>query len=72
MDRQRRVLNPAEKSYVLTGAQRRQRSDLAFVGAVYRVLDTPAGYVRVRGFEPLQQEQMVMQFVERSIRRPGQ
>ena len=32
--------------------------------AVYRVLDTPAGYVRVRGFEPLQQEQMILQFVE--------
>jgi ATP-dependent DNA helicase RecG len=32
--------------------------------AVYRVLDAPAGYVRVRGFEPLQQEQMILQFVE--------
>jgi ATP-dependent DNA helicase RecG len=32
--------------------------------AVYRVLDAPAGYVRVRGFEPLQQEQMVLQYVD--------
>jgi ATP-dependent DNA helicase RecG len=32
--------------------------------AVYRVLEAPAGYVRVRGFDPLQQEQMVMQHVE--------
>jgi ATP-dependent DNA helicase RecG len=32
--------------------------------AVYRVLDALAGYVRVRGFEPLQQEQMILQFVE--------
>jgi ATP-dependent DNA helicase RecG len=32
--------------------------------AVYRVLDAPAGYVRVRGFEPLQQEQMVLRYVE--------
>ena len=32
--------------------------------AVYRVLDAPAGYVRVHGFEPLQQEQMVLQYVD--------
>lgn len=32
--------------------------------AVYRVLNVPAGYVRVRGFEPLQQEQMVLQYVD--------
>jgi ATP-dependent DNA helicase RecG len=31
---------------------------------VYRVLDAPASYVRVHGFEPLQQEQMVMQYVD--------
>jgi DeoR/GlpR family transcriptional regulator of sugar metabolism len=28
------------------------------------VLDAPAGYVRVHGFEPLQQEQMVLQYVD--------
>jgi len=32
--------------------------------AVYRVLEAPAGYVRVRGFDPLQQEQMIMQYVD--------
>lgn len=32
--------------------------------AVYRVLEAPAGYVRVRGFEPLQQEHMVLQYVD--------
>lgn len=32
--------------------------------AVYRVLDAPAGYVRIRGFEPLQQEQMIFQYVD--------
>jgi ATP-dependent DNA helicase RecG len=32
--------------------------------AVYRVLDAPSGYVRVHGFEPLQQEQMVLQYVQ--------
>lgn len=31
--------------------------------ALYRVLDVPAGYVRVRGFDRLQQEQMILQFV---------
>jgi ATP-dependent DNA helicase RecG len=32
--------------------------------AVYRVIEAPAGYVRVRGFEPLQQEQMALQYVD--------
>ncbi|MFF5079652.1 DNA glycosylase AlkZ-like family protein [Actinoplanes sp. NPDC000266] len=32
--------------------------------SVYRALETPAGYVRVRGFDPLQQEQMVLQYVD--------
>jgi ATP-dependent DNA helicase RecG len=32
--------------------------------AVYRAVETPAGYVRTRGFEPLQQEQMVLQYVD--------
>jgi ATP-dependent DNA helicase RecG len=32
--------------------------------SVYRVLDAPSGYVRVHGFEPLQQEQMILQYVQ--------
>jgi ATP-dependent DNA helicase RecG len=32
--------------------------------AVYRALEASAGYVRVRGVEPLQQEQMVLAYVE--------
>lgn len=32
--------------------------------AVFRAIDAPAGYVRTRGFEPLQQEQMVLQYVD--------
>jgi ATP-dependent DNA helicase RecG len=32
--------------------------------AVYRAVETPAAYVRTRGFEPLQQEQMVLQYVD--------
>jgi ATP-dependent DNA helicase RecG len=31
--------------------------------SVYRMLESPAGYVRVHGFEPLQQEQMILSFV---------
>ncbi|MDV6013857.1 AAA family ATPase [Haloechinothrix sp. LS1_15] len=31
--------------------------------AVYRALESSSGYVRVRGFEPLQQEQMVLSYV---------
>jgi ATP-dependent DNA helicase RecG len=31
---------------------------------VYRALEAPSGYVRISGFEPLQQEQMVLQFVK--------
>ncbi|MFZ4736273.1 MAG: RNA-binding domain-containing protein [Bradymonadia bacterium] len=33
-------------------------------GAMYRVLGDRAGYVRVRGFEPVQQEQMVLQYAQ--------
>lgn len=32
--------------------------------ATYRRLGTQAAYVRQRGFEPLQQEQMVLQYVQ--------
>jgi ATP-dependent DNA helicase RecG len=31
---------------------------------VYRRIDAPAAYVRTRGFEPIQHEQMVLQFVK--------
>jgi ATP-dependent DNA helicase RecG len=31
---------------------------------MYRVLGDRAGYVRVRGFEPAQQEQMVLQYAQ--------
>jgi ATP-dependent DNA helicase RecG len=33
--------------------------------ATYRLLGDKAGYVRQRGFEPLQQEQMVLQYVDK-------
>lgn len=33
--------------------------------ATYRRLGIPSAYVRRRGFEPLQQEQMVLQYIDR-------
>lgn len=49
--------------------------------AAYRAVGEKAAYVRQRGFEPLQQEQMVLQYVEKhgritrreaaELRRPG-
>lgn len=30
--------------------------------SIYRMLESPASYIRVRGFEPLQQEQMILAF----------
>lgn len=32
--------------------------------SAYRALEAPAGYVRTRGFEPLQQEQMILAYVQ--------
>jgi ATP-dependent DNA helicase RecG len=52
-----------ERGWVEARGERKGRS-WHLSAAVYRVLDTPAAYVRVRGFEPLQQEQMVLQYVD--------
>lgn len=32
--------------------------------SIYRTLEAPSGYVRIRGFEPLQQEHMILSYVE--------
>lgn len=47
--------------------ERGQKKDRTWhlAAAVYRLLGDKAGYVRQRGFEPLQQEQMVLQYVEK-------
>lgn len=52
-----------ERGWVEARGERKGRS-WHLSAAVYRVLETPAGYVRVRGFEPLQQEQMILQYVD--------
>lgn len=51
-----------ERGWVQARGERKGRS-WHLSAAVYRALEAPAGYVRVRGFEPLQQEQMVVQYV---------
>ncbi|WP_067792310.1 RNA-binding domain-containing protein [Nocardia amikacinitolerans] len=46
----------------LRGAGRGRTYHLS--AGVYRALDRPSAYVRVRGTDPIQQEQMVLQYVE--------
>jgi ATP-dependent DNA helicase RecG len=52
-----------ERGWIEARGERKGRS-WHLSAAVYRVLEAPASYVRVRGFEPLQQEQMVLQYVD--------
>jgi ATP-dependent DNA helicase RecG len=52
-----------ERGWIEARGERKGRS-WHLSAAVYRVLETPASYVRVRGFEPMQQEQMVLQYVD--------
>ncbi|MGH8907328.1 MAG: RNA-binding domain-containing protein [Egibacteraceae bacterium] len=51
-----------ERGWVEARGERKGRT-WHLSAAVYRALEAPAGYVRVRGFEPLQQEQMVLAYV---------
>lgn len=51
-----------EREWVARGERKGRTWHLSV--AVYRALETSAGYVRVRGFEPLQQEQMVLAYVQ--------
>lgn len=46
------------------GTRTRQGPDMASLPAVYRTLEASASYVLVRGFEPLEQEQMMLAYVE--------
>ena len=39
--------------------------DYHLSASVYRQVGDKAGYVRQRGFEPLQQEQMILQYLEK-------
>ena len=44
--------------------RRETRSQLALSASAYRTLGDKAGYVRQRGFDPIQHEQMVLKYVE--------
>ncbi|MDQ1294232.1 MAG: ATP-dependent helicase RecG, partial [Actinomycetota bacterium] len=60
----RRLLtHMVERGWVEARGEGRGRS-WHLSAAVYRALEAPAGYVRTRGCEPLQQEQMILQYVE--------
>jgi ATP-dependent DNA helicase RecG len=52
-----------ERGWVEARGERKGRT-WHLSAAVYRALETPAGYIRVRGFEPFQQEQMVLAYVD--------
>lgn len=60
----RRLLGQmVERGWVEARGERKGRT-WHLSAALYRTLDAPSGYVHVRGFEPLQQEQMVLQYVD--------
>jgi ATP-dependent DNA helicase RecG len=52
----------AEKEWIQARGEGKGRT-WHLSAALYRALESSAGYVRMRGFEPLQQEQMVLAFV---------
>ena len=52
-----------EKGWVEARGERKGRT-WHLSASVYRTLDSSAGYVRVRGFDRLQQEQMVLTYVD--------
>ncbi|MGH3495075.1 MAG: hypothetical protein ACRDQ1_17830 [Sciscionella sp.] len=52
-----------ERGWVEARGERKGRT-WHLSAAVCRALDTPVGYVRVRGFEPIQREQVVLAYVD--------
>lgn len=61
----RAVLNRLVEAGLVEPRGERKGRTWHLSAAAYRRLGQPAAYVRQRGFEPLQQEQMVLQYVER-------
>ena len=61
----RAVLNRLVEFGLIEARGERKGRTWHLSAATYRRLGKPAAYVRQRGFEPLQQEQMVLQFVEK-------
>lgn len=61
----RAVLNRLVEFGLIEARGERKGRTWHLSAATYRRLGKPVAYVRQRGFEPLQQEQMVMQYVEK-------
>ncbi len=62
-DARRQLASMVERGLLESRGERRNRS-YHLSAAVYREIGNPAAYVRVHGFEPLQQEQMILQYVD--------
>ncbi len=62
LDRARAVLSRLVEAGILDARGERRGRSYHLSAAMYRVLGDRAAYVRVRGFEPAQQEQMVLQY----------
>jgi ATP-dependent DNA helicase RecG len=63
VDRARSVLSRLVEAGVIESRGQRGGRSYHLSAEMYRVLGDKAAYVRARGFEPLQQEQMVLQYV---------
>jgi len=61
----RRVLNSLIEAGMVEARGEKKGRDWHLSAATYRRLGKKAAYIRQRGFEPLQQEQMIMQYVEK-------
>ncbi|HET9504816.1 MAG TPA: ATP-binding protein [Hymenobacter sp.] len=59
----RALLERLVEQGILESRGTRARREYQFSAATYRALGQPAAYTRVRGFEPIQQEHMVLQYV---------
>ncbi|HEY0779905.1 MAG TPA: ATP-binding protein, partial [Gemmatirosa sp.] len=60
----RAALERLVEAGVLEGRQERRERVYHFSAATYRALHDPAAHVRLRGIEPIQQERMVLQYVD--------
>ncbi len=60
----RAVLERLVEAGVLEARIDRRERVYHFSAATYRALGTPAAHVRLRGIEPIQQEQMILQYVD--------
>jgi ATP-dependent DNA helicase RecG len=60
----RALLERLVENGVLEARDERKERVYIFSAATYRALGAPAAHVRIRGIEPIQHEQMVLQYVD--------